>query len=236
MEQAILAAKNNHRVISNQMSYALGLPNNILIMPTENMDDNVLIQSLSYYINRAHQQHSALRAAQTSVEIAQKNIDIQKANGYPALSAFGGYNMQRPLTASSPVLDMYSNSWQAGLTLSFNIDNLYKNKHQINASKTQKRITEESLVYTQQNIETDINAAYLKYQEAEQQALLMDESKKLANENYEIVRNKYLNQLAISAEITDAGNAKLNAELEYSNAVINALFQYYNLLRATGTL
>ena len=91
-------------------------------------------------------------------------------------------------------------------------------------------------MYTQQNVEIGVNTAFLKYKEAQQQALLMDESTKLANENYNIIKAKYLNQLAITAEMTDASNAKLNAELQYANAVINVSFQYYNLLKSTGTL
>jgi len=144
--------------------------------------------------------------------------------------------MQRPLTTSSPVRDMYNNSWQAGVSLSFNLDNLYKNKRHVNVSRSQARTTQEALTYARQNIEIGVNAAYLKYRESEQQVLLMDESRRLANENYEIVRNKYLNQLAITAEMTDASNAKLNADLEYANAAINAMFQYYNLLKSTGSL
>jgi outer membrane protein TolC len=236
LDQSILTLKNNHAILSNQVSYALGLPNNVLIIPVEDTDTNVMIQPQAYYAGMANQQHPALRMTEKNVEIAEKDISIQKSNRFPALSAFGGYNMQRPLTSSSPALDMYSNTWQAGLSLSFNLDNLYKNNRQINLSKSQKHVTQESLTYTQQNVESNVNAAYLKYREAEQQVLLMDDSKKLANENYEIVRNKYLNQLAITAEMTDASNAKLKAELEYSNALINALFQYYNLLKSTGTL
>jgi len=92
------------------------------------------------------------------------------------------------------------------------------------------------LTLAQQNIEIAVNAAFLKYQEAEQQVLIMIEAKNLANENYEIVRSKYLNQLAITAEMTDASNSKLNAELQYVNAMINARFQFYNLLKSAGIL
>ena len=236
IEQAILTAKNNHAILSNQMSYALGLPNNILIMPTDSDNSNVEVKPLSYYANMALQFHPAVQAAGKNVEIAKKNIDIQKTNWYPALSAFGGYNMQRPITSTSPVVDMYSNSWQVGLTISYDLDNLYKNKRRVNLSKSQALVTQESLTYTQQNVEIGVNSAYRKFQEAEQQVQIMDESKRLANENYEIVRNKYLNQLVIAAEMTDASNSKLNVELEYTNAVINAVFQYYNLLKSAGDL
>ena len=236
LDQVILTMKNNHAILSNQMSYALGLPNDVLIIPTEGVETDIVTRSQAEYTEIARQNHPALRSAEKNVEIAEKNIGIQKSNWHPALSAFGGYNMQRPLTTSSPVRDMYNNSWQAGISLSFNLDNLYKNKRHVNVSRSQARTTQEALIYARQNIEIGVNAAYLKYRESEQQVLLMDESRRLANENYEIVRNKYLNQLAITAEMTDASNAKLNADLEYANAAINAMFQYYNLLKSTGSL
>jgi len=250
IEQAMLTIKNSHAILSHQLSYALGLPNNVLIIPSEDATFEASVQQQNYYSDVAHGQHPALQLVAKNVEIAGKNIAIQKSNWVPAISAFGGYNMQRPTTISylrpsgSPLgletasmsMPFYNNSWQVGINLSFNLDNLYKNKHQVNMSKSQARVAQETLLYTQQNIEIGVNAAFLKYQEAEQQVLLMEESQKLANENYEIVRAKYLNQLAITAEMTDASNAKLNAELQYVNAVINARFQYYSLLKSTGTL
>ena len=235
LSQTALTMQNNHAILSNQLSYALGLPHDVIIMPTEVIELKAMGISQADYINLA-QQHPALRLAEKNVEIAEKNISIAKADRFPTLSLFGGYNMQRPLTSTTPVMDLYNNTWQAGISLNYNIDNLFKSKKKINLSKTQAHTTQEALVYTQQNVEIGINTAFLKCREAEQQVVLMDESKQLANENYEIVKSKYLNQLAITAEMTDASNAKLRAELEHANAAINALFQYYNLLKATGSL
>jgi outer membrane protein TolC len=42
--------------------------------------------------------------------------------------------------------------------------------------------------------------------------------------------------LAVQAEMIDAQNQKLQSELDYANAEINVLYQYYNLLKSTGTL
>lgn len=236
INQTILVTKNNQAILSNQLSYALGLPNNTLIIPTEDIDTNTIAQSKFYYTEIALEKNQEMQKAEMNIEIANKHINIQKSNWFPALSATGGYNMQRPITSTSPVVDMYSNSWHAGLSLSYNLDNLYKNKRQVNLSKTRLQTAQESLTYTQQNVEMDVNSAFIKYNEAEQQAIIMNDAMKLANENYKIVRAKYLNQLAIIPEMTDASNAKLNAELNYTTAVIKTLYQYYNLLRATGTL
>ena len=236
LEQTLLTMKNGHAILSNQLSYALGLPGDVLIITEESHYLGISMQSLDFYSEMAHQRHPTLQMVEKNVEIAESNIDIQKSNWFPAISAFGGYNMQRPLTTSTPPMDMYNNSWQVGLNLTFKLDNLYKNRQNVNVSKSQARIAQETLALVQQNIEIGVNAAFLKCREAEEQVYLMDETKNLANENYEIVQAKYLNQLAIMAEMTDASNAKLNAELQFVNAVINAQFQYYSLLKSTGTL
>ena len=228
--------KNGHAILSNQLSYALGLPADVLIIPEESHYLGIVLQAQNSYSEMAHQHNPALQMVEKNVEIAESAIAIQKSNWFPAISAFGGYNMQRPVTSSTPALDMYNNSWQVGLNLTFKLDNLYKNRQQVNVSKSQARVAQEALTLVQQNVEIGVNAAFLKFREAEQQVVLMDESKALANENYEIVQAKYLNQLAIMAEMTDASNAKLNAELQFVNAVINAQFQYYNLLKSIGSL
>jgi len=248
LEQSILIMHNNHLILSNQLSYALGLPSDVIILPLESTIE-MLAQSQVIYLEMASQ-HPLLQSITKNVELAEKNVEIQKTNWFPAISAFGGYNMMRPTTISyirpsgSPLgletasmsMPYYNNSWQVGINLSFNLDNLYKARQQVNLSKSQAQVAQESLALAQQGIEIGINAAFLKFHEAEQRVVLMNESKVLANENYDIVLAKYLNQLVIAAEMTDASNAKLNAEMQYVNATINALFQYYSLLKSTGSL
>lgn len=235
LEQSILTMKNNHAVISNQMSYALGLPKKVLIIPTEKVEEK-LISNLDYYIDLAYQQNPILKSAKMNIAVADKNISLTKTDWFPTLVAFGGYNMQRPLTTSIPVLDLYNNTYQAGISLTYNLDNLYKTKRKVQLGEIQKAVSEEAFTYVNQNIEIGVNAAFVKYKESLLQAELMEESKVLATENYNIIESKYLNQLAITAEMTDATNAKLEADLQYVNASLNVLFQYYNLLKSTGTL
>lgn len=235
LEQTILSLNNNHIVLSNRLSYALGLPENVLIIPVEHIKKTT-VETKKDYLNSAYFNHPSLKSANKNIELAKKNVGIVKTDRLPSISAFAGYNMQRPLTTSTPALDLYSNTWQAGISLSYNIANLYKTKQKVRLAELQTDIFEESFTLTEQNIYAEVNAAYIKYQESLQQAELSNEAKKLANENYRIIEARYLNQLAITAEMTDAATAKLDAELQYANAEINVLFQYYNLLKATGML
>ncbi|MCQ4034835.1 TolC family protein [Kaistella montana] len=236
MDQAILVVKNNIAILDYNLSMALGLPNDTTIIPTESIAEKLLEVDKNYYFDLAYQSHPQLNSMKKNVELADKNIQIINTDKYPSLSAIGGYNMQRPITNVNPVMDMYSNSWQVGLSLNYNIDNLYKTKEKLKLGNLQKAQILESTVLMKQNIEMGVNAAYIKYQESVQNANILMESRRLAQENYKIVEAKYLNQLAIQAEMTDATNAKLEAELQYANAEINVLYQYYNLIKTTGTL
>lgn len=236
LDQGILTLANNRKILNYNLNIALGLPADTEIIPVENLGNKESGIGMDYYLNLAHDTNPQLKSAQTNIGVADKNIEIIKTDRMPTLSGFGGYSLQRPITNRNPVLDMYASGWQGGISLSYNIDNLYKTKEKIKLGELQKTQANDALTLTQQNIDMNVNASYVKYQEAIQQADILNDAKRLAEENYKITEAKYLNQLAVQAEMIDAQNQKLQSELDFANAEINVLYQYYNLLKSTGTL
>jgi len=236
LDQGILTLKNNKTILNYNLSIALGLPTDTEIVPVESLQNKELGIGIEYYVNLAHDSNPLLKSAKTNIDVADKNIEIIKTDRMPTISGFGGYSLQRPITTRNPVLDMYSGGWQTGISLSYNIDNLFKTKEKVKLGELQKTQANDAMTLTQQNIDMAVNAAYTKYQESIQQAEILNDAKKLAEENYKITEAKYLNQLAVQAEMIDAQNQKLQSELDYANGEINVLYQYYNLLKSTGTL
>ncbi|WP_089861098.1 TolC family protein [Chryseobacterium taeanense] len=236
LDQGILTLVNNRKILNYNLNIALGLPSDTEILPVESLENKESGIGIEYYLNLAHDNNPLLKSAQTNVNVADKNIEIIKTDKMPTISGFGGYTLQRPITTRNPVLDMYSGGWQTGISLSYNIDNLYKTKERVKLGELQKNQANDAVTLTQQNVDMAVNAAYIKYQESIQQAEILNDAKKLAEENYKITEAKYLNQLAVQAEMIDAQNQKLQSELDYANAEINMLYQYYNLLKSTGTL
>ncbi|SDI23532.1 TolC family protein [Chryseobacterium jejuense] len=236
LDQGILTLSNNKKILNYNLNIALGLSSDTEIVPTENLENKESGIGMDYYMNLAHDSNPVLKSAQKNIAVADKNIEIIKTDNLPTLAGFGGYTLQRPITTRNPVLDMYSGGWQTGVSLSYNIDTLYKTKEKVKLGELQKNQASDAMTLVQQNVDMGVNAAYTKYQEAIQQADILNDSKRLAEENYKITEAKYLNQLAVQAEMIDAQNQKLQSELDYANAEINVLYQYYNLLKATGTL
>ena len=236
LDQGILTLSNNRKILSYNLDIALGLPTDTKIIPTESLGNKEAGIGMEYYTDLAHEKNPLLKSAKKNMDVADKNIEIIKTDNMPTVAGFGGYTLQRPITTRNPVLDMYSGGWQTGVSLSYNIDNLYRTKEKVKLGELQKTQANDAVTLTQQNVDMGVNAAYTKYQEAIQQADILNDSKKLAEENYKITEAKYLNQLAVQAEMIDAQNQKLQSELDYANAEINVLYQYYNLLKSTGTL
>lgn len=236
LDQSILILANNRKILNYNLNIGLGLPADTEIIPVENLENKEAGIGMDYYLNLAHDSNPQLKSAQTNIGVADKNIEIIKTDRMPTLSGFGGYTVQRPITNRSPVVDMYANGWQTGISLSYSIDNLYKTKEKVKLGELQKTQANDALTLTQQNIDMNVNASYVKYQESIQQADILNDAKRLAEENYKITEAKYLNQLAVQAEMIDAQNQKLQSELDFANAEINVLYQYYNLLKSTGTL
>lgn len=236
LDQGILTLSNNKKILNYNLNIALGLSADTEIVPTESLENKEAGIGMEYYTDLAHESNPLLKSAKKNIDVADKNIEIIKTDNMPTVAGFGGYTLQRPITTRNPVLDMYSGGWQTGVSLSYNIDNLYRTKEKVKVGELQKTQANDAMTLVRQNVDMGVNAAYTKYQEAIQQADILNDSKRLAEENYKITEAKYLNQLAVQAEMIDAQNQKLQSELDYANAEINVLYQYYNLLKSTGTL
>lgn len=228
--------ENNIQILNKQLTVAMGLPEETQIVADDSaLSEHPEISLLKIYQNDV-KSHPSLLIAQKSVEIYETSEKITKSERMPTLAAFAGNSLQRPITTSSPVLDMYSNGWNVGLSLSYDIGSLYKTPKKIRLNKYEVERAEAQAYETEKMIGVAVNAAYIKYNETITQNKTLEKNRELADENYRIMESKYNNQLAILLDMIDASNAKLEAELQYTNSDINIIFAYYKLLKESGKL
>lgn len=228
--------ENNIQILNKQLTVAMGLPQETQIIADDSaLSEHPEISLLKIYQNDV-KSHPSLLIAQKSVEIYETSEKITKSERMPTLAAFAGNSLQRPITTSSPVLDMYSNGWNVGLSLSYDIGSLYKTSKEIRLNKYEVERAEAQAYETEKMIGVAVNAAYIKYNETITQNKTLEKNRELADENYRIMESKYNNQLAILLDMIDASNAKLEAELQYTNSDINIIFAYYKLLKESGKL
>ena len=87
-----------------------------------------------------------------------------------------------------------------------------------------------------QGIRIDERSAFLRHREALQRVEALKLTVRQAEENYRIMQNRYLNQLAILTDLLDANSVRLNVELQLVTARTRVVYTYYQLRKVCGDL
>lgn len=236
-ELSLKQAQNDLVIASTQLDIALGLDEDLLILPDSSILQNAYtLLPYESYVDLAYEKYPELRISQQNVEIASKEMQITRAGYLPKLSLHASNILARPLTSVSPAMDVYANNWNVGLTLSYNLASLYQNKHKMGMVKENIKYMDIEKQKVMQNIRMNVKTDYIKHNEALERIHTLEISVKQATENYRIVLNKYNNQIAILTDLLDASTLQLNAQLQLTMAQTNAIYTYYQLLRSSGTL
>jgi len=85
-------------------------------------------------------------------------------------------------------------------------------------------------------LENAVQSAYTYYKQSFVEWQTQQKSVELASQNYNVVNDRYLNQLALITDMIDASNMKLSAELQEVNARIGIVYAYYKMKYTSGNL
>lgn len=237
LEQALLQINNGITIANNELVTVLGMP-----LETSIRVDTCLLNSLPVISNEVDWQVTALESspllqqAKLGIEESIHNEKIVNAERLPSVALIAGDHMDGPITIEVPPINKNFNYWYVGIGIKYNLASLYKtgSKSRLARYSHQKAVENELLL--RDNIQTQVKASHVRFAEAFAMYDTQKKSLELAEQNYDVINNRYLNDLALITDMLDAGNSKLSAELQVVNARINILFNYYKLKKATGTL
>jgi len=166
----------------------------------------------------------------------ENNVKVARTGYYPQLAVAANYYDARPNPRVIPPQDKFVNTWDAGVVLSWDLMNLYSNKHTMADQKIQLRQNEEVKNQLVDNIKMDVNQSYVACQQAAQKIELTQVSVKQAEENYRIVNSRYNSSLALTSDLVDANLVMLQAKVSQTLARADALLSYYRLMKSTGSI
>lgn len=227
--------KDNIYIASQQLDIALGLDENLLLLPdTTLLNMPIHLQNCEVYLEQAFQNYPEIRLARCNIQLAITDKRLTKADNLPILSLHAGNTLSRPL--SSTMEDMFNNNWNVALNLSYSLSSLYHNKHKIREAQQYINLQKNAEEQMIQDIRIRVKSAYIRHNEALNRVNALLLAVKQANENYRIVNNRYMNQLSILTDLLDASNIRLQEELQLTTARANVVYTYYELLHICGNL
>ncbi|MBQ8269790.1 MAG: TolC family protein [Bacteroidaceae bacterium] len=240
LEQLLLLlndTKNNTRIINHRITSTLNLPIGTIIVPDSALMNNILpVRSIKEWQECADNNNPQLQMASLGLSLQKQKEKTAKAAKLPQVALVAANHFDGPITIEVPTIDKNFNYWYVGLGVRYNLSSLWKANKKCRIERLGTTRAKESLNLAQEENEIAMNNAYIMFEQATQHLKTQEKSVELATQNYNVVNNRYLNDLALITDMIDASNAKLNAQLQLVNARINLIYSYHNLKRTAGTL
>lgn len=232
IELSLLDAENNRRVAEVNMNLMLGLKENTKIaIDSTGSRQNISLKTFEEYETLALQNRNDIRAITFRKQAANTAVKIARAEGYPTIALTGGY-----IAAYVPHFVTITNAINAGVGVQYNLASLWKTNTKLAQAKARVAETEANEEQLNDAVRLQINRDYQNYLLSQKKIEVYDKALYQATENYRITKNKYDNSLVATTDLLDADVAKLQANLDLSNARVDALLAYYRLLQTAGII
>jgi outer membrane protein len=232
VELASLDARNNWELANVNMNLMLGLPNNTVLVPdTTVINQTFTVHTLDDYVQSATKNRKDIEALGLRKQAADVGVKATKGELFPSIAVTGGY-----VAADVPGVLTIANAANIGLGVKYDIGSLWKNKAKVQEAEARSK----QLVATQEmfndNVRLQVNKAYLNWLSSQKKIEVHAKAIEQSDENFKIVRNKYVNGLATVTDVLEADVAQLQSHLNYSLAKADAVLAYDQLLQAAGLL
>lgn len=237
LQLGLTATKNKINVLNYKLATTLGLDSDAVILPDTTALFNMTVErKMENDWMEESKFTPQMELANTEIEICKNNERLVRADKLPKVSISVTNDFNGPILVEVPPLDNNFNYWFAGVSLSYSFDALFKTGKKMKQAKLATLQSQTRRELAEEHISNAIHEAFVNLNEAYVRLETQQKSVQLAHENYGIVRQRYINGLALITDMLDASTTQLDMELQLANYQIGILYQYYLLKKITGTL
>ena len=237
LELGLTSTTNRLNVLNHRLVTTLGIEPGTHIVPDTLYLKQVLIEE------RQESEWAAGIGASPTMQLAGLGIKLEQnrrkliqSEQLPHISLSATNELNGPILVEVPPLNNNFAYWFVGIGISYNIDALFKGKRKLRQADISIQKQEEKRRLAEEELENSIHEAYINLQEAYTQLRTQKKSVQLAHENFDIVRQRYMNGLALITDMLDASNTQLDMELQLANYQVGILYQYFLLKKQIGAL
>lgn len=229
--------RNQRAVINHQLCAALGLAFTDSIVPTENVADKTFSRDMeSAWQNNATESSQAIRIASINEQVAEQQVRLARSEMLPKVAIVAENNFNGPITFELPPINKNLNVWYVGVGVTYPVSSLFKSNKKLRQAKVESRQAQEQAAVAREQVNNQMKTAWTDYQQSYVELQTQQKSVELARQNFDVVNDRYANQLALVTDMIDASNMRLDAELAEVDARINIAYAYYRMMYIAGEL
>ena len=220
----LVRLQNTREILNYRLVNSLGLPEGTVISSILGDDEDMRDRSRQNWQEIAADTSPEMKVSGIKADMALTRQKLVRSERLPKIAVVAYENFNGPITFEIPPIDKNLNIWYVGLGIRYNFSSLYKSGHKLKQAAIEVRQAEQAKNVTEENLRNDVQKAYADYMQSYVELETSEKSLQLADENYERIHDRYMEQLVLVTDMLDAFNMKLDAELGVSAA--NAEIQY----------
>lgn len=220
----LVRLQNTREIMNYRLVNSLGLPEGTVISSILGDDEDMRDRSRQNWQAIATDASPEMKVSGIKTDMALTRQKLVRSERLPKIAVVAYENFNGPITFEIPPIDKNLNIWYVGLGIRYNFSSLYKSGHKLKQAAIEVRQAEQAKNVTEENLRNDVQKAYADYMQSYVELETREKSLQLADENYERIHDRYMEQLVLVTDMLDAFNMKLDAELGVSAA--NAEIQY----------
>ena len=229
--------QDQRAILNYQLINQLGLPEGTVIVP----DEGIISQAYgndgeAMWQDKALAESPLMRQTALSRQMADQELRIARSDKLPKIALVAADNFSGPFTYDIPPLNKNINYWYLGVGVKYSLSSLFKSGKKIEQALVRTRQAEQAREVVAEQLNNQVQQAYTYYQQAYVELETQRKSVELAHQNYQVINDRYLSQLALVTDMIDASNVKLNAELNEVDARVGIAWAFYRLKYVAGVL
>ncbi len=237
LKLGLTTLRNNRSILNHQLCNTLGMGQDVRITPDTTVIGKVYARNdEQYWQNQGAMNSPLLEQSANAIRIAEQKEKIAKSDMLPKVAFVAADNFEGPITFELPPINKNLNVWYVGVGVKYNISSLFKSNKRVRQSAVETRQAREEHAVQAEQLNNNVQAAYVQYQQTFVELATQQKSVELARQNYDVMNARYLSQLALVTDMVDASNLRLNAEPKEVDARINIVYAYYRMKYVAGDI
>ncbi|BCS85149.1 transporter [Prevotella herbatica] len=229
--------RNQRSIINHQLCNSLGLVNSEIIQPTDDTASAIFSKDgETKWQTETADQSQQIKISRLNERIAEQQIKIAKSDFMPKVSLVACNDFNGPITFEILSINKNLNAWYVGVGVKYSLSSIFKSNKKLSKAKLAFKNAKEQTDVVGEQLNNQVQAAYTQYLESYTELETQEKDVELAQQNYKVINERYINQLALITDMLDASNMKLDAELSEVDARINIAYAYYKMKYIAGQL
>lgn len=222
VELTLISADNTEKIAKATLNSWMGQNVDSPIDVEENLTIPEFNYSYENALRESLEKNPNVKKARFDLRSAEAQLGMARSGIFPNLNLSGSYRWVNEDLDEIEYIRRRDYKWNLSASISFNIFENFLTKHNISWSKAQLNSTKENFRQTKRDVALELKQAFLNVQEANEKIDLTKKKVKSAQEDLDLVQEKYNLGAANILELLDAEVSFKQAEADR----VQALYDY----------